>query len=330
MNLIPPFDAHRVFIEPWTVNLPQTVLIASIGLIVALSSALIGNYLVLRRMSMLGDAISHSALPGIVIAFLISGSRDSFALTIGALIAGVVTTVLIEFIHRRTIVKVDAAIGIVFSMLFAIGVLLLEFAPHTDLDPDCVLFGQLEYLGVYAGSDPLQSLLASPQFQLLAGVFALTVLLIALFYKELLVSSFDPLLAGAQGFRPTFIHYAMMCILSLIVVSAFEAVGAILVIAMLILPAASAHLVTNRLLHMILVSVVHALISTIGGVHLAIWLNCPTSACMVLVGAALFAIAWFIHSRPFASVDLEDVDQANKNALLSPSQGLAGETGECQ
>ncbi|MFT4641229.1 MAG: manganese/zinc/iron transport system permease protein [Verrucomicrobiales bacterium] len=299
IDLIPEFDAYRVFVEPWTVNLSQTLLITSIGLIVALSSALVGNYLVLRRMSMLGDAISHSALPGIVIAFLISGSRDSFALTVGALIAGVVTTLLIEFIHRKTIVKVDAAIGIVFSMLFALGVLLLEFAPHTDLDPDCVLFGQLEYLGVHTGGNVWASLFESKQFQLLFGVFILTVGLIVLFYKELLVSSFDPLLAGAQGFRPQFIHYAMMCVLSLIVVSAFEAVGAILVIAMLILPGASAYLLTDRLKVMITFSVIHATISTIGGVHLAVWLNCPTSACMVLVGAMLFGIAWFISSRPF-------------------------------
>ncbi len=299
-QLIPEFDAHRVFVEPWTVNLSQTVLIACIGLIVALSSALVGNYLVLRRMSMLGDAISHSALPGIVIAFLVSGSRDSFALTVGALAAGVLTTVLIEFIHRRTIVKVDSAIGIVFSMLFALGVMLLEFAPHTDLDPDCVLFGQLEYLGVHGGDGIVAALVTSKQFQLLFGVFLLTALLIVLFYKELLVSSFDPLLAGAQGFRPQLIHYAMMCLLSLIVVSAFEAVGAILVIAMLILPGASAYLLTNRLKVMIGLSVGHALISTLGGVHLAVWLNCPTSACMVLVGAVLFAIAWFIYARPFA------------------------------
>ena len=296
-HLIPAFDAYRVFVEPWTVNLAQTVWTASIGLIVALSSAIIGNYLVLRRMSMLGDAISHSALPGIVIAFLVSGRRDSFALAIGALLAGVVTTLLIEIIHRRTIVKVDAAIGIVFSMLFALGVLLLELAPHTDLDPDCVLFGQLEYLGVYAGDDLWSSLLASKQFQLLLGVFLLTVGLVLLFYKELLVSSFDPLLAGAQGFRPHLIHYAMMCVLSLIVVSSFEAVGAILVIAMLILPGATAYLLTHRLKPMMVASAGHALLSTLGGVHLAVWLNCPTSACMVLVGAFLFGVAWFVHAQ---------------------------------
>ncbi len=304
-KLIPPFDAYRVFVEPWTLNLSQTLLIAMIGLIVALSSALIGNYLVLRRMSMLGDAISHSALPGIVIAFLVSGSRDSFALTLGALIAGVITTMLIEFIHRRSIVKIDTAIGIVFSMLFALGVLLLELAPHTDLDPDCVLFGQLEYLGVHNSDNVIAGLFASKQFQLLFGVFILTVALIILFYKELLVSSFDPLLAGAQGFHPDLIHYAMMCVLSLIVVSAFEAVGAILVIAMLILPGASAYLITHRLPRMIALSIVHAVISTLGGVHLAVWWNCPTSACMVLVGSALFAIAWFISAKPWQRIDTE-------------------------
>lgn len=299
-HLIPPFDAYQVFVEPWTLNLGQTLLITLIGLIVALSSALIGNYLVLRRMSMLGDAISHSALPGIVIAFLVSGTRDSFALTIGALIAGVVTTVLIEFIHRRTIVKVDSAIGIVFSMLFAVGVILLELAPHTDLDPDCVLFGQLEFLGVHVSGNVLHDLFASKQFQLLLAVFILTVALVTLFYKELLVSSFDPLLAAAQGFRPGLIHYGMMCMLSLIVVSAFEAVGAILVIAMLILPAATAFLATNRLPNMIMVSLVHAVLSTLGGVHLAVWLNCPTSACMVLIGALLFALTWLGTSRPWS------------------------------
>ena len=302
-HLIPPFDAYRVFIEPWTINLSQTLLMTSIALIVALSAALIGNYLVLRRMSMLGDAISHSALPGIVIAFLVSGSRDSFALTIGALVAGIVTTVLIEFIHRRSIVKVDAAIGIVFSMLFALGVLLIELVPHTDLDPDCVLFGQLEWLGVHASSDPMKALFASSQFQLLFGVFILTAALNLTFFKELLVSSFDPLLAGAQGFRPTFIHYAMMCMLSLVVVSAFEAVGAILVIAMLILPAATAYLLTNRLRTMITLSITHAVISTIGGIHLAVWLDCPASACMVIAGTFFFCIAWFIHTRPSRQVD---------------------------
>lgn len=291
-NLIAPFDAYRVFVEPWSLNLSQTLLITAIGLTVTLSACLIGNYLVLRRMSMLGDAISHTALPGIVIAFLVTGSRDSFALTIGALAAGLVTTVLIEFIHRRSIVKIDSAIGIVFSMLFAIGVLLLEFVPHTDLDPDCVLFGQLDYLGVHATGNPLLTLFASSQFQLLLGVFLLTVILIALFYKELLVSSFDPILASAQGLRPGIVHYGMMCVLSLIVVSAFEAVGAILVIAMLILPAATAYLLSRRLRQMFVFSIVHAVLSALGGVHLAVWIECPTSASMVLVGAGLFCLAW--------------------------------------
>ena len=212
--------------------------------------------------------------------------------------------------------KVDAAIGIVFSMLFALGVLLLEFAPHTDLDPDCVLFGQLEWLGVHNGHDPFGSLLKSKQFQLLFGVFLLTCALNIAFFKELLVSSFDPLLAGAQGFRPTFIHYAMMCVLSLIVVSAFEAVGAILVIAMLILPAATAYLVTHQLRTMITVSLTHAVLSTLGGIHLAIWLDCPASACMVLIGALLFSIAWLIHTKPFQRVDDSPLEEET-NALTA-------------
>ena len=134
-------------------------------------------------------------------------------------------------------------------------------------------------------------------------MFLLTVGLVILFYKELLVSSFDPLLAAAQGFKPDIIHYSMMCVLSLIVVSAFEAVGAILVIAMLILPGASAYLVPNRLPRLIAITCGHALVSTLGGVHLAVWLNCPTSACMVLVGSALFALAWLFSATPWQKVD---------------------------
>ena len=127
------------------------------------------------------------------------------------------------------------------------------------------------------------------------------------------MTSFDPLLAGAQGFRPTFIHYAMMCMLSLVVVSAFEAVGAILVIAMLILPAATAYLLTNRLRTMITLSLTHAVISTIGGIHLAVWLDCPASACMVIMGSFFFCIAWFIHTQP--SQQMNDTHEEEAETL---------------
>lgn len=139
-NLIPPFDFQRVFIAPWTQDFASSVWIAAMGFLVATACGLVGNYLILRRMALVGDAISHSILPGIAVAFLVSGSRGSWPMFIGALVAGAVTTVLIEVIHKKSRVKQDAAIGIAFTSLFAIGVILISlFASKVDLDQECVL-----------------------------------------------------------------------------------------------------------------------------------------------------------------------------------------------
>src|SRR5262245_63688957 len=117
MNLIPPFDFHRVFVAPWTTEFSSFGWVALMGFLVAAACGLVGNYLVLRRMALVGDAISHSVLPGLVIAFLIAGKRDTTAMFTGALVAGVVTTLLIELIHKKSRVKQDAAIGITFTSL---------------------------------------------------------------------------------------------------------------------------------------------------------------------------------------------------------------------
>ena len=267
---------------------------------VATSCALVGNYLVLRRISLVGDAISHSVLPGIVIAFLISSSRASWPMFLGALAAGLVTTLVIELIHSRSRIKQDAAIGITFSTMFAIGVILVSvFAGHIDLDLDCVLYGKLDAIPAGATTD-LFGLQVPRRILAMGVVTVVVILLVLLFYKELLVSSFDPGLAASLGLNPSFVHYALMSVLSIIVVSAFEAVGAVLVIAMLILPASTAYLLTDRLWLMMIISVFHGLISAVGGIHLAYVFRCPAAAAMVVLGGLIFAAVW----------------------MLSPSQGL--------
>jgi manganese/zinc/iron transport system permease protein len=138
-ELIPAFEWRAVFVEPWTVDLALFGWIALMGFFVAVACGLVGNYLILRRMALMGDAVSHSVLPGLVVACLWSGSRGTGAMFAGALAAGAVTAVLIEGIHRLSRVKQDAAIGIVFSALFAFGVLLTSlYAQQIDLDADCV------------------------------------------------------------------------------------------------------------------------------------------------------------------------------------------------
>lgn len=291
--MIPRFDFNEVIVEPWAGALPVYGWVVLMGFFVALACGLIGNFLVLRRMALVGDAISHSILPGIAVAFLLMKSRGTLVMFGGALAAGLVTTLLIEFIHSRTRVKQDAAIGIVFSTLFAIGVLLISmFAGQVDLDADCVLYGELGLIGMEPKA-VVGGLEIAPQPVLTMGVVCMLVIaLIAFFYKELLVSSFDPALATSLGVRPGVVHHVLMAALSVVVVSAFRSVGAILVIAMLILPGATAYLLVSRLPRMLMLSALHAALSAVIGLHLGIWLNCSIGAAMVVAGAGLFSLAW--------------------------------------
>jgi manganese/zinc/iron transport system permease protein len=271
-------------VGPWTVDLFSYGWIMLMGFFVATACGLVGNYLILRRMALVGDAISHSVLPGLVVAFLIAGTRHSTAMFLGALVAGVLTTILIEIIHKKSRVKQDAAIGITFSSLFAIGVILVsQYASKVDLDQECVLYGEIGNIS-----------LNLPELVRMGIVTFVVALLILIFYKELLVSSFDPGLAFSLGINATVVHYSLMCVLSVVVVSAFESVGAILVIAMLILPGATASLLSQRLPVVHGLSVLHAALSSVLGVHLALWLECSIAGAMVVMGGALFVLAWIL------------------------------------
>ncbi|WP_458789157.1 metal ABC transporter permease [Adonisia turfae] len=240
----------------------------------ALCCGVLGNFLVLRRLSLMGDAISHSVLPGLVIAFLITTSRSPVVMMLGAAAAGVATVVLVELVKKLGRVEPGAAMGVVFSVLFALGVLLIERAAvrHVDLDADCVLHGQLETLAWYGAPESVGELLRwstvsavpMPIITLLlmcgvAGVF------VVLFFKELRLAAFDPELATSQGFNATLMHYMLMVLVAGATVASFEAVGSILVIAMLICPAATARLLTDRLGSQIGVSLGIALLAGIGG-----------------------------------------------------------------
>jgi manganese/zinc/iron transport system permease protein len=292
-ELIPAFDWHRVVVVPWTSELNTYGWSILMGFFVAIACGLIGNYLILRRMALVGDAISHSVLPGLAIAFLLANSRSSGAMFAGALAAGIVTTVLIELIHKKSRVKQDAAIGITFSSLFAIGVILISlYASKVDLDQECVLYGELSYVAM---DNPISvaGVTLGPAAVVRMGIVAVaTALLIVIFYKELLVSSFDSGLAFSLGINATVVHYSLMSMLSVVVVSAFESVGAILVIAMLILPGATATLLSQRLPIILWLTVAHGALSAVLGLHLGLWLNCTLAGAMVVVGTVLFALAW--------------------------------------
>jgi manganese/zinc/iron transport system permease protein len=348
-DFIPAFEWQRVMVEPWAENLPTTFWIVLMGFLITAACGLIGNYLILRRMALVGDAISHSVLPGLAIAFLLAHSLSTLPMFLGALGAGIVTTVMIELIHKKTRVKQDSAIGITFSTLFAIGVILISIG-QTDavhLDAECVLYGEIAFVpldlvqtelgpGMLSVVEKIPGLnsemflngnlltIAPPSVIRMAVVAAITLLLIVVFYKELLVTSFDSGLSSSLGINSTVVHYALMGMLSVIIVSAFEAVGAILVIAMLILPGATASLLVHRLPPMFGITVVHALLSAVGGIHLATWLNCSPAGAMVVAGSVLFALAWVFSpsqglllrwfGRKLEELDAEAIERLAKEA----------------
>ena len=241
----------------------------------ALSCALLGNFLVLRRMSLMGDAISHSVLPGIVIAFLVSSSRASLPVFLGAAGTGILTAVLVDLVRRAGKVESGAAMGVVFSILFALGVLLIEQAAarNIDLDADCVLHGQLEAILWYPPnqfSSWFELVFSLPNETLTSfAVMLFCALFVVLLFKELKISSFDPALSSTLGFSSGLLHYLLMVFVAAAVVASFRAVGSILVISMLICPAASARLLSDRLKLQILTSAMLAIAGTCFGYFLA-------------------------------------------------------------
>jgi len=264
------------------------------GALCAVACALPGCFLVLRRMSMMGDAISHAVLPGLALAFLFTGSRESLPMFAGAAVTGVLTALFTQWVNRFANVDRGAAMGVVFTTLFAIGlILIVRAADHVDLDPGCVLYGAIETSApIVPGEIPRAAIVNGSVLLLNLGV-------IGVLYKELRLSAFDPALADTLGFSSNLLHYLLMTMVAITTVAAFESVGSIIVIAMLIVPAATAQLLTRRLLPMLLVASGVAVLSSVLG-HLGA-LTVPrmfgfdgttTSGMMAFAAGLLFTGAW--------------------------------------
>jgi len=267
---------------------PEQIEIQMIAMLVASACALPGVFLVLRHMAMMSDAISHSILPGIVIAFFLTHNLSSPLLIAAAAATGVATVALVEVVHRTRLVREDAAIGLVFPFLFSIGVLLIaRYAGDVHLDVDAVLLGAIEFATFdrmsWGGLD-----LGPKALYTMGTVLLLNASFIVLFYKELKISTFDAGLAAALGFAPVALHYVLMGFVSVTAVAAFDAVGSILVVALMVGPAAAAHLLTDRLPAMLAWSIGIALISAESGYWLAHWLDASTAGAMATMVGVLF------------------------------------------
>ncbi|MGH7959497.1 MAG: metal ABC transporter permease [Opitutaceae bacterium] len=225
------------------------------GALISMACALPGLFLLLNRQSMLGDAISHSVLPGLAIAFLATHSRAPWAMLIGAVIAGLLTGVLTQLVQRYGKVEPGAAMGVVFCSLFALGLILIRAAAdHVDLDPGCVLYGTIETAVVDVGTVPGMAWQS-------AAMLAVNLVLTWFCYKELTIVAFDPAMAATQGINATWVRQALVIITAITTVLAFESVGSILVIAMLVAPAAAATLLSHRLPVILVLTLLFAAIS---------------------------------------------------------------------
>lgn len=260
-------------------NIPIYILNAGLSaIILGVVSGIIGSFIVLRKMALMGDALSHAVLPGVAISYMLG-----INMLVGASIFGLIAAILIQFISARSTLKSDTSIGIILSTFFALGIILITRA-QSGIDLNHVLFGNI--LAV-PSSELMQS------FWVMVGV----IVIVVLFYKELLISSFDPIVSKAYGLNTTFYHYLLMFLLSIVTVSSLSQVGVVLVIAMLVIPAATAYLWTNKLSHMIgSASVIGAIIGIVG-TYISFNYNLPTSATIVLVGATLFALAFLISPK---------------------------------
>ncbi len=259
---------------------------------VALACALPGTFLVLRRMAMVSDAISHAIIFGIALAFFAVQSVHSPVLILGAALTGVLTVVLTEAVKNTGLLKHDAAIGFVFPLLFSLGIILLNrFAGNVHLDLDVVLLGELAFA-------PFHRLVVSgvavaPLSLVVMGtILLLNVAFIAAFYKELKLGTFDPALAAALGLAPGALHYALMSLVSVTAVGAFDAVGAILVVALMIAPPATAYLLTDRLLRMIVLSALIGVVSAVCGFYFALRIDASISGSMALMAGFFFLLAF--------------------------------------
>jgi manganese/zinc/iron transport system permease protein len=261
---------------------------AVIASVAAMTCAPVGCYLVLRRLSLLGDAISHAVLPGLVIAFLLTGKVGGWPAVLGALCVGALTSWLMEWVHRGTGVPEDAGLGVVFTTLFALGVLLLGLVDNADLDPGCVLFGVLEPAPLdtlpLLGWEIPRTLFTLVPMLLLSGV------LFTLFWKEVQLTAFDPQHAAAAGLPTAIVHHGILTLTAGVVVAAFEAVGAVLVVAMLIVPAVTAQRLTRRLHTMMLVAVLLAGSAGMFGTLIAVILDTSVAGCMSVVAGLQLAL----------------------------------------
>jgi ABC-type Mn2+/Zn2+ transport system permease subunit len=266
-----------LLVDPMAYGFMQRGLVA--GILVGIICAVMGTFVVLRGLAFIGDAVSHAALPGLVIAFLLG-----IPLYIGGAVAAVATAIAIGAVARRGGLRFDTAVGVLFAGTFALGVLLFSTIRNYTTDLFSFLLGNI--LGITA-----------TDLAAIAVLGAVVVGTIALLRKELLYATFDPAGAGASGLPVTLLEYLLLGLLGVTIVVSIQAVGIIMVVAMLVTPAATAQLLVTHFDRMVLVAVAVAVVSAVVGLYLSYYLNVASGASIVLVETVLFGAALLLSPR---------------------------------
>lgn len=263
----------------------QLFLIASL---VAVACSLPGNFLVLRGTALMSDAISHSILLGIVLMFFVTHNVHSPWMFVGATIVGLLTITTAELIIKTKRISLDTTIGLIFPLFFSIAVLLINYYAHTiHIDTDAVFLGELAFAPFQTCS--LFGYNVGPtSLWIITGILIMNIWFIQRFYKELVISTFDTNQATILGYQPHYIHYALMALTSVTIVGSFNTAGSILVIAFMIIPPATAFLITNNIKEMIIMSSLFALLSAISGCLLAHLINASITGSTATAAGLIF------------------------------------------
>ena len=264
-----------LLLEPLRLEFMRTALVAA--LLIGLTCAVLGVYVVLRRMAFFSDALAHTALPGLVVAYL-----QGWNLLGGAVVAGIATALGIGWLSRRGTLREDTAIGIVFTALFALGIAMISVT-RSFRDVSAMLFGNI--LGV-----------TETELLVIGGVAVVVCLALFVLHKELELTSFDPIHAQVAGLNPDAVRYILLVLLALAVVAGIQAVGVVLVSGLLIMPAAAASLLTTRLPQMMLIAVVVSFIAAVAGLYASYFINVSSGAAIVLACAVCFSFAWLLRT----------------------------------
>ncbi|MBL7897453.1 MAG: metal ABC transporter permease [Crocinitomicaceae bacterium] len=266
------------------------------AVLVAINCALLGSFLLLRKMAMLGDAVSHAVLPGIVIAYFFAGDKSSVFILVGATVAGLAATFLIDFFSRRIRIQNDAAIGITYTLLFAIGMILIAvlMQGNADIDQECVLYGDIALINFdkILIDDNLYIGPRAMYVELVASVIVVSSLAIG--FKGFRLISFNEDFAKSVGIKTSRWHYFLMALVTLTTVVSFEVVGAILVVGFLVIPPATAFLITRKLVPMLIISALTGIASVISGYFFALWLDVSITGMMVVMAGIVFGFCFII------------------------------------